>query len=130
MFTYDLATGIGRVRLLVGATDETDPLLQDEEIAVFLAGGGLAQGSERLSAAAVAEAIATKYVTRAQSISEGGATVNWGDQAKRYRDLADALRASAAAADDAAGLFDWAEMAIDPFGAREILANDLLRSGP
>jgi hypothetical protein len=128
-FTYDLTTENGRVRLLVGATDVNDPLVTDEEIAVFLAGGALAQASERLAAAEVAAAIATTFIRRATSISEGGASVTWGDQAKRYRDLADSLRAADAAADDASGLFDWAEMAIDPFGAREILANDLLRSG-
>lgn len=134
MFTYDLTTGIGQVRLLVGDVDENSYLVEDEAIAVFLAGGALELGSTRLAAAEVAMAMAATFAGRATSLSEGGASVNWGDRAKQYRDLATALRTAdaeiTAAADGAEGLFDIAEFAIAPFGTREVLANDLLRSSP
>lgn len=129
-FDDSLATAKDRIRVLVGDTDADDPLISDEGIAMYLSGGALAQASERLSAAEVATAIAAKYARRATSISEGGASVNWGDLAKRYRDLAEQLRATDAAGDGTgSGLFDWAEMALDPFSAREVVLNAALRSG-
>lgn len=127
-WSYDdaLAAAKDRVRIMIGDVDETSPLLSDEAIAMYVPGGTLGQSSERLAAAECAVAIAARLATRAISISEGGSSVNWGDVAKRYRDLADQLHA-ADAAGDGTGLFDIAEWAVDEFSARELIRNELLR---
>ena len=127
-FDDSLATAKDRVRDLIGDIDSSNPILSDESIAVYLSGGSDEQASERLAAASAMEKIANRYAYRATQISEGGASVNWGDIAKRLRDQAASLRALELAG-DGTGLFDWAEMAVDPFSAREIVANSVLRSG-
>lgn len=124
-----LPTAKDRVRVLVGDTDATDPLISDEGIAVFLSGGALEQTSERLAAAEVATAIAAKFARRPLSMKEGGGEVNWGVMVNRYTELAKQLREADAASESMDGLFDWAEMVIEPFGARERLDAELLRSG-
>ena len=127
--SIDLTTAVGRVRVMIGDTDETDLILTDAMIGLYVSGGALAQSSEYLAAAESAGAIAAKFARRAQSISEGGASVNWGDMAKRYRELALHLRATDEAneVDTADGLFDWAEQIPDEFSARERLRNEILR---
>lgn len=119
-----------RIRVLVGDTDEDDRLISDEAIALYLSGGAMEQASERLSAAHVAELIAATFARQAVSISAGGTAVNWGDQAKRFRDLAAALRAADAAdaESDLTGLFDWAEQIPDDFARRERFTDERLRS--
>ncbi|MCC6314214.1 MAG: hypothetical protein IT337_09365 [Thermomicrobiales bacterium] len=124
-----LPTAKDRVRVLVGDTDATDPLISDEGIAVFLSGGALEQTSERLAAAEVATAIAAKFARRPLGMRAGGTEVNWGVMVNRYTDLAKQLREADAASESMDGLFDWAEMVIEPFGARERLDAELLRSG-
>lgn len=127
-FSFDdaLTSARDRIRDLVNDTDPDSYLLSDESIDVYLT-GAMAQTSETLAAACCLEKMAARVVGRAMSISSGGDSTNWGDVAKRYRDQAAALRA-ADAAGDGSGLFDIAEWAVSPFAAREILANDVLRS--
>lgn len=127
-FDESLATAKDRVRDLIGDVDANNPILSDESISVFLSGGTDEQANERLAAASALEKIANRYAYRATQISEGGASVNWGDIGKRLREQAAALRALETAG-DGTGLFDIAEFGIDPFSAREIVANSVLRSG-
>lgn len=93
-WSYDaaLSTQKDRVRLIVGDVDSADPLVSDEGISLYCTGGVLAQSSDRLAAAAVADAIAAKFARRPLGLQAGGTQVNWGVQSKRYSDLADQLR--------------------------------------
>lgn len=130
--TLDLGTEIGRIRVMIGDTDESDQMLTDAMIAVYATGGALAQASEYLSAAACADAIAAKLSQRVTSFTADGATFNWGSTggpAKRYLDLADRLRKTHEQNEETNvdGLFDWAEFAVDDFSARERLENQILR---
>jgi hypothetical protein len=130
-FDEALSTDTDVVRYLAGDTDPNDPLVSDELIAVYLTGGALEQTSVRLAAAEVATAIAASFARRPLGISAGGTQVNWGVMVDRYTTIANGLRkaedAALAAANDVTGLFDVAELAVDAFGAREILANGLSR---
>jgi len=115
---------------MIGDTDETDLLLSDAMIAIYVSGGALAQSSEYLAGAECATAIAAKFARLPLGVSEGGAEVNWGVMAKRYTDIAEDLRKTDAAISggDADGLFDWAEFAVDDFSARELQRNAVLRN--
>ena len=87
-FTYDgtLDTDLEKVRLRIGDTASTDPLLTDEEIGVFTA----EQSSVRLAAAAAAEAIAAKFA-RGYNFKTDGQEFNRAERVKHYLDLAKAL---------------------------------------
>lgn len=89
-----IITGLDQVRLLIGDTDPAAPLLQDEEIAVYLADGPLAQASATLAASLCASAVASRY-RRLADIREGSASVNLSQLAKQFTDLAAALRMQA-----------------------------------
>jgi hypothetical protein len=92
-WTYDpnLITDTDRVRLLIGDTLESDPLISDEELVALLSlAGGITE-----AAAQASEAIATMLGRRADEISDDiGQRVKYGDRAGRYRTLAASLRAS------------------------------------
>lgn len=92
-WTYgsDPTVQLDRVRILVGDTDENDQLISDEEIGLYLTGGYWAAASDHLAAASVAGAIAAKFARRADSLSAGGTSVNWGGLVDRYRTLATEL---------------------------------------
>lgn len=67
-FTYDPTTARGRVRLLVGDTDENQPIrLEDAEVDVFLE----LMGSERAAAAEGADALAARYARQLEGGSGG-----------------------------------------------------------
>lgn len=87
-FNYDPSVQLDRVRILVGDTDENDPLISDEEIGLYLTGGYWAEDSDHLAASRVAGAIAAKFAKRADSLSAGGTSVNWGGLVDRYRTMA------------------------------------------
>jgi hypothetical protein len=127
-FDDTLPTAKDRIRDLIGDINEATPILSDESIGVYLAGGAQEQANESLAAACCLEKMAARVAGRATSISEGGSSVSWGDIAKRYREQAAQLR-SLDAVGDGSGLFEIAEFAVDEFSARELLRNDLLRSG-
>jgi hypothetical protein len=97
-FNYDPTSQLDRVRILVGDTDENDPLISDEEIGLYLTGGYWAAGSDHLAAASVATAIAAKFARRADSLSAGGTSVNWAGLVDRYRTLAVELAEQGASA--------------------------------
>lgn len=87
----DTTVQLDRVRILVGDTDENDPLISDEEIGLYLTGGYWEQDSDYLAAARVATAIAAKFARRPDSLSAGGTSVSWSQLADRYRTLATEL---------------------------------------
>ena len=91
--TFSLARD--RIRLLIGDTDSSDQLVSDEEIAVYVTGGQLAQSSDYLSAAMVCDAIAAKMSRRAD-MSAGGSSVSLSQQATAYQTKARHLRRQAA----------------------------------
>lgn len=110
--TYDLSTDVGKVRLLIPDTDvdeAADALFSNEEISALL---GLEGDSVRRAAALALETLASseayvQKVIRLQDLQTNGAQT-----AKALMERAAALRKQADdadAADDEAGLFDWAE---------------------
>lgn len=103
-YTPDFTTQRDRIRLLLGDTDSADPILTDEEIAVYSTGGYWAQSSDHLAAAALADNIAAEFARRADSLSAGGTSVNWSGLVDRYRSLAAKLRGRGGAAIYAGGI--------------------------
>lgn len=88
--TYDTALTAAKdqVRLLIGDTDVSDALLQDEEIAFLLT-----QSASNVNAAAVraCEAVAAKFARLADTQVDD-VRVSLSQRAKGYRELAAALR--------------------------------------
>ncbi len=129
VFTHDPATARGRVRLLIADTVSAKEIFDDAAIDAFLA-----MGTEEpfLGAALAAEAIASSelYVQKVIEILDlktDGAKVaaEWRQKAKQWRALHESVLA---AADEALEEFDWAEMAYDPFSARERVRAEALRA--
>lgn len=93
-FTYNSAsitTDLAKVRMTIGDTNSADALLTDEEIAALIEIEGSTAGVTRW-AARCCEAIATKFA-RDFNFTADGTTVDKGDRAKAYREMAVALRA-------------------------------------
>lgn len=87
-----------RVRLLIGDTDENDPLLYDEEIVEILSqrtvldsSGGTLGVNVPAAAADAAGAIAAKYA-RSFNFSEDGQSFQAGQRVAHYTELARQLR--------------------------------------
>jgi hypothetical protein len=131
-FTYNVATDRGKVRLLCTDTDEAGgadaQFFQDDEIDVFLD----LMGSNILRAAAVAlltiaaqEVLLMKRITLLDLSTDGPA------EAAALRELANTYqeKADLAEASEVGGAFDYAEMVVDEFTARERLEKEALRSG-
>ena len=117
-FTYDVSTEIGKVRMLVGDKDETNILFHDEEVSAYLE---LNEDNVRRAAAGMLETIASNEtmvlkVVRLLDISTDGASV-----ARSLREHAAQLRIEADLADSAedGGAFDYAELNLNAFTARE-----------
>ena len=72
-FTFSTGTNIGKVRALVGDTDQTLAKLSDEEIGCYLE---LTVNDIYASAAMAARAMATKAAAQAKSISAGNYSEN------------------------------------------------------
>ena len=125
-YSYDLATDVGKVRLIVRDTrGPTTVFFQDEEITAFLAlnGDSLRRvAADLLDTWASDEAMVTKAV-RLLDISTNGPAVADAlrKHAARLRELADA---EDLATDSGA---DIAELALGPFSLREQIANRGLR---
>lgn len=126
-FTYDLATDRGKVRLLCTDTESSAALFTDDEIDAFLT----LDSNVKRAAATVLERIAVSEVLIQKRIKLLDLQTDGPAEAEALRKLAASLRARADIdeADDADGLFDWAEMVVDPFSARERLWNEALRNG-
>lgn len=128
-FTYDVATLAGQVRLLIGDTEATDPLFQDDEITAFL---GIEEHDIRLAAALALDVMAANQVMVLKVVTQNGVSTNGAAVAQALRAQAKALRdqaelASGGDAEDA--LFDWAETVgvSDTFARHERIISQALR---
>lgn len=76
---------LNTVRLLVGDTDTTDQLVQDEEIAF-----ALSQTGDNVYSAAVwiCRAIAAKFSRMVTTTLDGALSANYSDRAKQYNQMA------------------------------------------
>lgn len=90
-YTYNTATNIGKVRLLIGDTDASDVLLQDEEINVFIT----TYGKLQLAASHAAMAISAKF-TREADKRVGNLSITYSNRANNYKTLSKELKNSAA----------------------------------
>lgn len=130
MFTYDLTTDVGKVRMLVPDRVTPNHIFEDAEIAAFLE----MEGDTVKSAAALAlETIASDQVMvlkvmRLMDLQTDGARVSAAllERAAKLRAQAEAEAAEAEAGEPD---FDIAEWALSPFGERQRLANEVLRDG-
>lgn len=89
-WTYDNSPGTvarDEVRFLVGDTDTTDQLVTDEEIAYAIA----EEGSGKLAAAAICEAIAAKFARQADE-AVGDLKLSKSQRSKAYAERAAQLR--------------------------------------
>jgi hypothetical protein len=122
-YTYDLATTVGQLRLLIHDTVEASANFSDEELTAYLTLNGdslLYAAAQALDNLAIVAA-ATGKVTLPDLTIDGSA------QAKALIDMAKALRAQADSGDSEADVaFDWAEM-VTPFNARERIVDQVLR---
>lgn len=130
MFTFDVRTQIGLIRLLIPDKEGTEPLFQDEELSAFL----ILEGDERRAAALALETLAsdqalTQKAIRLLDLNTDGAKVadSLLKRAARLREQAAAQDAENVSEADAG--FDVAEYAFEPFGARERIWNARLRGG-
>lgn len=124
-FTFDVTTSRGQMRLLVPDSNPTTYVFEDAEIDAFLT---LESGSVRRAAAMALETLASNEalvlkVIRILELSTDGAKT-----ADALLKRAALLRSQADEVDAAEGaLFDWAEMTLDDFSARERRTNQWLR---
>ena len=129
VFTYDVSTDSGRVRLLISDTDTLTPanqLFQDEEIAAFLA---LENGNVRLAAAQALETMASTQVMVLKVITRGDISTNGAAVSQALLARADKLRKqNDEGSGDVSGMVDWAETVEDRFSWREQIRNETLRS--
>jgi len=91
-FTYDLAviatSEKDQVRLLIGDTDSTDVLLQDEEINYFLT----AEGSVYAAAVAGCKSIAASLNRQPGEFWAGSVRISNSDRANEYLKMAETLQ--------------------------------------
>ncbi len=124
--TYDLGTDVGKFRAIFPDTDLSNPLFQDQEIQVFLdLEGDLRRARARGLERAASDLVLTLRVTRILGLEVDGASAG---RELRLEAQAEREKAAEAEARDEP-MFDWAEMAVDAFSTRELLAASALRSG-
>ena len=94
-----ISTDRDRVRILIGDTDSTDPIIPDDQIAEFLrqrtvlnSSGGTLGVNIPAAAADAAGAISAKYA-RNFNFSEDGQSFQVAQRVAHYRDLERSLRA-------------------------------------
>lgn len=128
-FTYNLTTDSGKVRLLIPDRVEAAAIFDDDEIAAFLLIEGGVKGAVALAIEAIAsdEALVQKVTETAGLKTDGAKTAT--ALLARAKLLREQVTAEQVTADDGEGLFDIAEMVVDPFSARERLWHEALRSG-
>jgi len=93
-FSYDptLATDKDKVRLFIGDTDSTQPLLQDEEIVSLLA----MFGSVAVASSTACKNIAAKFARQADRTT-GDISVSYSQISKMYFDLSAEIKVSLSA---------------------------------
>lgn len=128
MFTFDVGTDTGKVRLLVPDRDPGEYLFEDAEIAAFL---GIEGQDVRCAAALALETIAADTALTLKAVTVLDLTTNGPATAKALLDRAKLLRSQAAEAALKAGTevtaFGVAEMVLNPAGYTERLWNEGLR---
>lgn len=134
MFTYDLTTNLGKVRLLIPDRIHDAAFFQDAEITAILAAQtGANDTVKNLKAAATAleimasdEAYTQKVVKLLDLTTNGPATAAalMARAAKLWATAADEEAAATTVAD-----FDWAEWVTNDFSGRERLDAEALRDG-
>ena len=82
------------VRRKIGDTNPASPLLLDEEIAIYLTGGPLAQSSVLLAASMCAADIAATY-SRMADIREGAAALSLSQLSEKFMAMSEKLQAQA-----------------------------------
>lgn len=129
-FTFDPATDVGRVRLLIPDRVEADRIFEDAEIEAYLAMEG---DSIKLAAALGLETIASDTamvlkVIKLMDLSTDGAKTS-DALLKRAGLLRGQVAEEIAAAYEQEEGFDIAEVVVNDFSARERLGNEVLRGG-
>jgi len=126
-FTYDLATDLGVVRLILTDVSAATPLFQDAEITAFLT---MESGDLKLAAAQALDTIATNEALVYKAIrildlsTDGSKTAaSLMARAQKLRDQVKEDEAAAEAGTD----FDWAEMVEDAASERERIISQALR---
>lgn len=126
-----LASDVDKLRALVPDTEEDTAIFSDEQLSLFLSlEDGLKRARGRSLLVAAGDMALNQRLARKLGIEGDAAEV-----ALQLRLLAKEEFERADASDptddtvNVDGLFDIAEWAVDPFSAREILANSALRSG-
>lgn len=125
MFTYDPSTSAGRVRLLATDTDSDNAIFSDDEIDAFLA---LEDDNVKRAAATALDQIASSEALIQKRIKLLDLQTDGPAVAKALREHAATLREQADS-EEITGAFDYAEMVVNPFSARDRLWNQRLRSG-
>ena len=133
-FTFNLATDVGRVRLLIPDRVSTDPIFGDDEIETFLSleGDDVRRATALALETAASDQTLTLKVVKLLDITTDGAKV--GDALLKRAALlrsqaAQAEQAALAEQADAGELFDVAEMVPNSFAWRERVWNEALRNG-
>jgi len=88
MFTYDLSTDVGQIRMLVPDTDHTTHCFEDDEVQAALT----IEGSTQLAAALLLEIMARDRAKIAVRISRGGVSEDLSQVAKELLAQARAIR--------------------------------------
>lgn len=125
-FTYDVATEVGKIRLLIPDTDAAAHVFEDIEVATFYALEGSLKGAAALALETIAsnEAMTLK-VMKLLDLQTDGAKVadSLLKRAAELRKQADREEAA-----EGGGAFDIAEMVVDDFTFRQRVWNEALRT--
>ena len=119
-FSYDLATTVGKIRLLIMDKETTDYIFTDAELTEFYS---LEDSSIFCAAALALESIASNEAYVQKRIKILDITTDGPAVAKSLLERAKILREKAAEAD---WDIDWAEMAVSDFAYREMIEKDRL----
>lgn len=123
-YTYDPASEIGKIRLIIQDKDEQNVFFQDEELQAYLdmAGDVRRAAADALDSLASNQVMVLKVIRTLNLSTDGAAT------ARALREHAKTLREQADVADAGdGGLFEIAEFAGDVFTQRERVWNQMLR---
>lgn len=127
MFTYDLATDIGTVRLLIPDRVAANAIFTDAEIQAFI---DIYPGRLRYAAAEAIDTIAVDEALVLKVVSLLDVTTDGASVAREMRQRANRLRETSDNDDEAANTdsgFDVAEMALGAVHDREQYVNEAVR---
>lgn len=123
MFTYDLTTNLGKVRLLIPDNKAANYMFEDDELTAMLT---LESDDVRCGAAMALETIASDTAMTLKVITVNGLSTNGPATADALMKRAAHLRELADDASAGAG-FDIAEMVVNDFSWLERVYNEGLR---